>query len=114
MSEEEWKKDKATVEAVESGLKSLMVLEAVAKELGVEVSDSVYKKEVESLGEMYSMSAKEVESQYGKETINHYVLMNQVKKALSEKIKMEKGSEPTTAAPETTTEETTEAKKKDK
>ena len=114
MSEEEWKKDKATVEAVESGLKSLMVLEAVAKELGVEVSDSVYKKEVESLGEMYSMSANEVESQYGKETINQYVLMNQVKKALSEKIKMEKGSEPTTAAPETTTEETTEAKKEDK
>lgn len=105
ISEEDWKAN--VKENVENNLKSTMLIKALCEELNLSPSDKEYKKEAESLGGG-ELSVDELESQYGKDTVNMAILSSRLQDYISEHVEYKKGSEPTTTAAEN--EETTEAK----
>ncbi len=115
LSDEDW--DKQLTEQVESSLKERMIVKAIAKKEGLDVNSNTYKTEAESLAKQNSVSLDELESQYGKDEVEYAIIYQRVTKFIVDNVEEKEGTEPTTTAPETTTEaaskkaeETTKAK----
>lgn len=115
MTEKEWREKEETIKSVKDSLKAKMIIMAIAEKEGLLVDDEAYKKEAESIGEQMSVSVEELESQYGKSEVEYAIVTQKVQDFIAENVTKKEGTEPTTAAPETTTaaetksvEETTE------
>ncbi len=108
LTEDEWREQESVVESVHDTLKYRMIVNAIADEEGLAPSDDEYNQEAESIGEQMSLSVEELESNYGKETVEYAVLYQRVQDFILENVEKREGTEPTTTAEETTTvEETT-------
>ncbi len=104
MSEKDW--NKQVVEQVESTMKTKMIIYAIAKKEGLDLSDSDYKKEAQTLAEQNSASVKELESQYGKDEVEYAIIYQKVQEFIADNVKVKKGSEPTTTVAPATEAET--------
>lgn len=98
-------------EVIRPETKNRMIIMAIAKKEKLELSDDEYKTEAESMATQYGLDLETYESYYGgKDYIELSLTAQRVQEFVVENVEEKEGSEPTTEAPETTAEETTEAK----
>lgn len=103
MTEEEWMESEDTIKSVQETLKAKMIIMAIAENEDLLVDSAEYKKEAESIGEQMSASVDQLESQYGKSEVEYAIVTTKVQDFIVENVTKKEGTEPTTAAPETTT-----------
>lgn len=106
MTEDQWKE-----EVIRPEVKNRMIINAIAKKEGLTLSDDEYKKEAESMAAQYGVDLETYESNYGgKDYVELTLTAQRVQEFVVDNVEEKEGSEPTTKAPETTTEETTTEK----
>jgi trigger factor len=105
MSEDDW--NSKIKEQVDSSLKQKMIVKAIAEKENLVPEDDEYQKEAETLAEQNSASVEELESQYGKSEVEYAIIYQRVQKFIADNVEEKEGTEPTTVAETTATEETT-------
>lgn len=106
-SQEDW--DKQVEESVLSDMKTRIIIQAMAKVYGLELSDEVYKKEAATMAEGMTAEVKDLEEQYGKDEVEYAIVYQKVQEYFAANVTVKEGSEPTTEAPSTEEVETIEA-----
>ncbi len=110
MSQEEW--DQQVEDSVLSDMKTRMVVEALAKTGGIELTDKVYNAEAATMAEAMTATVKDLETNYGKDEVEYAILFQKVQEYFSENVTVKKGAEPTTEAPTEATTKAAETTKK--